>query len=338
MMFLRKKAALLSVLGLSVLFSCKSGDTDTGAGDAPAQIPAAGVPASLLTFNADSAYAYIEKQVSFGPRVPGTKGQRDCADWMEGMLRRNCDTVVVQSVSVKAGDGRSLPCINLIGSFNPSAQRRYLLLAHWDTRPWADMDTKDKDKPIDGADDGGSGVGVLLEIARQLRQTPLPADLGVDILLVDVEDYGKSEWGDDSYGLGTQYWAHNPHVPGYRAEGGILLDMVGGQGARFPMEQTSRMYAQPLLEKVWQTANAAGFSSYFSYELSAGGVTDDHTFVNEIARIPTIDIIHLTRATATGFPAHWHTHKDAMPIIDRGPLGAVGNTVLAFLRQLQPPV
>lgn len=336
MSFLVKKNNLVPVLGLCFLFSCKSAPTDDTPATPESPAASAAVPQSLLTFSADSAYENIARQVSFGPRVPGTKGQRDCAAWLEASLRRHCDTVIVQSVSVKGGDGKMLPCINLVGSFNPAAQQRYLLLAHWDTRPWADMDTKEKDKPIDGADDGGSGVGVLLEIARQLKQTPLPANVGVDILLVDVEDYGKSEWGDDSYGLGTQYWARNPHVPGYRAEGGILLDMVGAQGARFPMEQTSRMYAQPLQDKIWQTANAAGYSSYFSYEMSAGGVTDDHTFVNEIAKIPTIDIIHLTRATPSGFPAHWHTHNDAMPVIDRGPLGAVGNTVLAFLRQLQP--
>lgn len=336
MYFLHKTKYVLPALGLCFLFSCKSSPTDDAPVSPDAAPGAAGVPQSLLTFNADSAYENVARQVGFGPRVPGSQSQRDCAAWLETTLRRHCDTVVVQSVSVKAGDGKMLPCINLVGSFNPNAPQRYLLLAHWDTRPWADMDTKDKDKPIDGADDGGSGVGVLLEIARQLAQTPLPASVGVDILLVDVEDYGKTEWGDDSYGLGTQYWARTPHVPGYRAAGGILLDMVGAQGARFPMEQTSRMYAQALQEKIWQTANTAGFSSYFSYELSTGGVTDDHTFVNEIAKIPTIDIIHLTRTTATGFPAHWHTHNDAMPVIDRGPLGAVGNTVLAFLRQLQP--
>lgn len=335
MILISKKALLLSAMSLCFLISCKSSETkEEVLAEAPA--PKAEVSAAQLTFNADSAYAYVEKQVAFGPRVPGSKGQRDCAAWMEALLRRNCDTVVVQSASVKAGDGKMLPCINLIGSFNPTAQRRYLLLAHWDTRPWADMDTEGRDKPIDGADDGASGVGVLLEIARQLKETPLPANLGVDILLVDVEDYGKTEWGEDSYCLGTQYWANHPHVAGYRAEGGILLDMVGAQGARFPMEQVSRMYAQSLQEKVWQTAHAAGYGSYFTYELSAGGVTDDHTFVNEMAKIPTIDIIHLTRATPTGFPAHWHTHKDGMAVIDRGTLGAVGNTVLAFLRQLQP--
>lgn len=174
MTFVSKKAFLLSALSLCLLASCKSSETEDE-NQIPENTPAVGVPASLLTFNADSAYAYVERQVAFGPRVPGSKSQRECAAWMEGMLRRNCDTVVVQSVSVKGGDGKMLPCINLVGSFNPLAQRRYLLLAHWDSRPWADMDTKDKDKPIDGADDGGSGVGVLLEIARQLKQSPLPA-------------------------------------------------------------------------------------------------------------------------------------------------------------------
>ncbi len=323
----------LPLFGLCLFAGCKPANTEDVAHTQDTVTAAPAIPASALSFNADTAYNYVARQVAFGPRTPGSKAQKDCAAWMEALLRQTCDTVVVQNVSVKGGDNKMLPCINLVGIFHPQAKRRYLLLAHWDSRLWADMDTKDKDKPIDAADDGGSGVGVLLEIARQLKASPLPADLGVDILLVDVEDYGKNEWGEDSYGLGTQYWAKNPHVAGYTAEGGILLDMVGEAGARFPMEQSSRMYAQALLEKLWQTANAAGFSSFFFYEESAGSVTDDHTFVNKIAGVPTIDIIHLTRATPSGFPPHWHTHGDNMSVIDRATLGAVGNTLLAFLRQ-----
>jgi hypothetical protein len=324
---LLKKRLSLGALSLLTLAACTSG-TETTPEPTPAPSPTA-----LLTFNADTAYDYVAKQVAFGPRVPGSKAQQSCAAWLGQMLRQSCDTVYTQNVTVKGGDGKSLPCINLVGSFNPAAEQRYLLLAHWDSRPWADMDTQNQDKPIDAADDGGSGVAVLLELARQFRNSPLPSNIGVDLLLIDVEDYGKTEWGDNSYGLGTQYWAANKHVPGYTARGGILLDMVGAAGARFPMEQTSREAASDLQDKLWQTANQAGYSSYFPFE-AGGGVTDDHTFVNSIARIPTIDVIHLTRTTPTGFPAHWHTHKDAMPVIDRATLGAVGNTVLLFLRQL----
>lgn len=287
-------------------------------------------------FNPDSAYAYIQSQVDFGPRVPGTKGQKDCAAWLRQKLNEFCDTVYIQDVTVKAGDGTKLPCINLVGSVNPGATRRILLLAHWDTRPWADQDVNNQDKPIDGADDGASGVGVLLEVARQIKAQPLPSDLGIDILFTDVEDYGKTEWGDDSYALGTQYWANAPHVPGYKAEFGILLDMVGSRNARFPLEGQSARYALRVQQMVWQAANTAGFSSYFPF-VRGNDITDDHVFVNEIMKIPTIDIINLTDNTLTSFGAHWHTHHDNMSVIDKNTLEAVGETVLQVIYQTAQP-
>ncbi|MBS1775195.1 MAG: M28 family peptidase [Bacteroidetes bacterium] len=288
------------------------------------------------SFDADSAYAYIAKQVSFGPRVPSTIAQKNTAEWMRQKLRQFCDSVYVQDVKVKAGNGNMLPCINLIGAINPHATRRILLLAHWDSRPWADQDTKDTDKPIDGADDGASGVGVLLELARQIKSKPLPKDLGVDILFADVEDYGKTEWGDNSYALGTQYWAHHPHVPNYKAEFGILLDMVGGRNARFPMEGQSARYASEAQQKVWQAANAAGYSSFFPYTRGSD-ITDDHVFVNEILHIPTIDIINLPSNSRTSFGDHWHTHSDNMEIIDKQTLKAVGETLLQVIYQSANP-
>lgn len=256
---------------------------------------------------------------------------------MQQRLKEFCDTVYVQNVQVKAGDGKMLPCINLIGAINPNAKRRILLLAHWDTRPWADMDSKDKDKAILGADDGASGVGVLLELARQIKSKQLPADLGIDILLTDVEDYGKTEWGDDSYALGTQYWARNPHVPGYKAEFGILLDMVGGRNARFPLEGVSTKYAGDVQQRVWQAANTAGFSSHFPF-IAGTDITDDHVFVNVIAKIPTIDIINLNMNSSTSaFAEHWHTHNDNMSVIDKTTLEAVGETLLQVIYESAQP-
>jgi hypothetical protein len=287
-------------------------------------------------FNPDSAYAYIQSQVNFGPRVPGTPAQKACAAWMEQKLLEFTDTVYRQDVQVKAGNGKMLPCINLVGSINPSATRRILLLAHWDTRPWADMDTKDMEKAILGADDGGSGVGVLLELARQIKTKPLPQDLGIDILLTDVEDYGKTEWGDKSYALGTQYWAYNPHVPNYRADFGILLDMVGARDARFPLEGISTRFAGSVQQNVWQAAVRAGFSSYFPFVRGAE-ITDDHVFVNEIAHIPTIDIINLNSTTGSAFAAHWHTHADDMSVINRNTLEAVGETLLQVIYEMVTP-
>ena len=281
-------------------------------------------------FDADTAYNYVARQVAMGPRLPGSAAQKQCAAWMDGLLKKVCDTVYIQDVHVTGGDGKSLPCINLIGVINPGAAKRILLLTHWDSRPWADQDTKDTEKPILAADDAGSGVGVLLEMARQLKARGLPASIGIDILLEDVEDYGRSQWGEDSYCLGTQYWTRHPHVPGYRADFGILLDMVGARGAQFPMEGISTQYAGDIQQKVWQAAGNAGYSSYFPF-VAAVDITDDHVAVNKIAGIKTIDIINLTTDQEKPFAAHWHTHADAMDIIDKGTLKAVGQTLLQVI-------
>lgn len=283
-------------------------------------------------FDEQSAYDFIATQVGFGPRVPNTPGQLKCADWLEQTLKAYTDTVYRQQVMVTAGDGLTeLRCINLVGSIRPNATKRILLLAHWDTRPWADKDTKDQNKPIDGADDGGSGTAVLLEIAKTLKNTPLhDAELGIDILLVDAEDYGKASWGDASYALGTQYWAKHPHVPNYRAMHGILLDMVGGKNATFRHEGFSKEFAPNIVNDVWTAAYRAGYSSYFLNE-PAGFITDDHVPINRIMKIPTIDIINLPTNTTTGFVQHWHTHDDNLSNIDKNTLKAVGQSLLYYL-------
>lgn len=292
-------------------------------------------PVSVPSFDADSAYSHVAKQVAFGPRTPGSKAQAECAKWMERKLIEVCDTVYKQEVHVTGGDGKSLPCINLIGTIHPTATKRILFLTHWDSRPWADQDTKDTDKPILAADDGGSGVGVLLEIARQIKAHGLPDNIGIDILFTDVEDYGQTKWGEESYCLGTQYWAQHPHVAGYKAEFGVLLDMVGARGAQFPLEGISAQVAGDVQQKIWQAASNAGYSSYFQY-LRGIEVTDDHVPVNKIAGIRTIDIINLNQDPEKPFPTHWHTHTDAMDIIDKATLKAVGQTLLqAIYEQAQ---
>ena len=287
-------------------------------------------PLNVPLFNADSAYSYVGTQVAFGPRVSGSVAQTQCAKWMEGKLKAVCDTVYRQEVQVTGGDHKSLRCINLVGVINPKATRRILFLTHWDSRPWADQDTRDQDKPILAADDGGSGVGVLLEIAREIKASGLSANTGIDILFTDVEDYGKSEWGEDSYCLGTQYWAHHPHVPGYTAEFGILLDMVGAKGAQFPLEGISAKFAGDVQQNVWKAAGDAGFSSYFPFVPSVD-ITDDHLPVNKITGIKTIDIINLTPDMEKPFAPHWHTHADVMDLIDKNTLKAVGQTLLQVI-------
>lgn len=275
-------------------------------------------------FNADTAFNYIEKQLSFGFRNPGSKGQTQCAAWLKTEFEKYADTVYIQKTNViQAVSKKTYPAINIIAAFNPQATDRILLLAHWDSRPWADEDSKDKDKPILAADDAGSGVAVLLEIARHLK-TQKP-NLGIDILLVDAEDVGRSEWSEESYCLGTQHWAKNPHVPNYKAKFGICLDMVGAKGAQFPLETFSQNYAPNVQRKVWDIANRIGYSDYFRY-VQGGAITDDHVVVNELAKIPCIDIINLQPNGSFG--SHWHTHNDNLEIIDKNVLKAVGQTVL----------
>lgn len=282
--------------------------------------------ADIPAFATDSAYTLVEKQLAFGPRVPGTPAQEKCAAWLINSLRPLADTVYVQRATVTAPKKKQLPCINIIATFNPAAKRRILLLAHWDTRALADKDAFNKTAPMDGADDGASGVAVLLETARQLHAKK-PA-YGIDILLTDVEDYGESEV-EHSYCLGTQYWAKNPHVPGYKADYGILLDMVGGKNAAFYMESFSKQYAQAQTKLFWDVANKAGYSDYFRYEDNGTGAEDDHYYVNTLANIPTLDII-ATQPNGNFMPHH-HTSLDNLAIIDRRTMQAVGQSLLHLL-------
>lgn len=286
-------------------------------------------------FNADSAYVYVGKQLSFGPRVPNTKAHAQCAAYLTTELRKYAPEVIVQKGQVYAYDKTKLNFQNIIGSWKPESQNRVLLCAHWDSRPFADHDPDpaNRRKPVDGANDGASGVGVLLEIARQISiKEPT---VGIDIIFFDVEDYGPhqeepSDNSPDHWGLGSQYWAKNPHRAGYNAKYGILLDMVGAAGATFYMEGISMQYASDIVKMVWTTANRIGYSSSFIFE-KGGYITDDHLPINVIANIPTIDIIHQDRNTESGFYPFWHTTGDTYDKIDKHTLKIVGQTVMTVI-------
>ena len=308
---------------ISFLFSC---NTKT---EKPVETPVTNNTPQVIVpeFIADSAYAFVKAQCDFGPRVPNSKGHIACGDYL---MESWADTVIVQKGIVNAYDGTKLNFRNIISSFNPQAKNRVLLFAHWDTRPWADKDEKDKDKPILGADDGASGVGVLMEIARQLNLNKV--EIGIDIIFFDAEDYGKEGGGseaEDSYALGTQYWAKNLHVPGYTANYGILLDMVGAKNAQFRFEGLSYERASGVVQNVWKTAESLGYSNYFLHQ-DGGWVTDDHVYVNNIG-IPAIDIINSDLSSRNGFAKHWHTHADNMDVIDTNTLRAVGQTLMSVI-------
>ena len=201
-------------------------------------------------FDADSAYAYIERQMAFGPRVPGTEAHRRAGEWLISELNRHGAEVIEQRATLTAFDGTRLPALNILGRINPDATDRTLLLAHWDCRPWADQDPDESKRtlPVDGANDGASGVGVILEIARQLELSG--STKGVDILFVDAEDWG-AENDEDSWALGTRYFVENPPVKDFSPREAILLDMVGGRDAVFPREYFSQQNAPALNDALW---------------------------------------------------------------------------------------
>jgi Zn-dependent M28 family amino/carboxypeptidase len=304
-----------------------------------AEQPAPGIAAEIKTtatpvFNRDSAYAYVARQVAFGPRVPNTAAHKACADWLAAEMKRFGAQTYVQEAILTAYNGNRLEARNIIGSFYPDRARRVLLFAHWDSRPYSDRDTESNHlRPIDGADDGASGVGVLLEIARQagLHDT---GRYGVDIIFFDAEDYGTPEFVNENkpntWCLGSQFWAKNPHTPNYSADFGILLDMVGARDATFYKEAISVRRAAPVVELVWATARDLGYARFF-INAGGGGITDDHEYVMAGRGIPCIDIIHLNPESPHGFGNHWHTQNDTMEQIDPETLQAVGQTVLTVV-------
>jgi Zn-dependent M28 family amino/carboxypeptidase len=320
------KTFYLIILLILAFWACNnSTQTVSESPDKKTEQPTINVP----SFNEDSAYNFIKTQVDFGPRVPGTPAHNKCANFIISKLKQYGLKVEVQSGSVQTFDGKTFQLKNIIASINPEKQNKIFFSAHWDTRPFADQDKTDKDKPISGANDGASGVAVLLEIARQFYLAKPSA--GIDLIFFDLEDYGqpansKYPHMEDSYCLGSQYWAKYKD-PLYTAKYGINLDMVGGPMARFTQEGNSYYYAPSILEKVWKTAQNLGYGSYFINERTSP-ITDDHAYINEICKIPTIDIIENDPITPSNFYKYWHTHQDNIQNIDKKTLKAVGQTLV----------
>ena len=281
-------------------------------------------------FNADSCYSYIKKQVEFGPRYLSSEGAKNCSKWLIKKLSKIADTLIVQEANVITYDKKRHKIKNIIASFHPQKNNRILLMAHWDTRHIADHDSVRKNKPILGANDGGSGVGMLIEIARNIKiKKP---KVGIDIILFDGEDYGQPENSkfpimQDSWCLGSQYWSKNKHRKNYFAKYGILLDMVGGPNAKFYEEDFSKFYADNILQKVWNIGHDIGYGEFFVFERGAQFL-DDHYYVNNITSIPTIDIIEFDPSSKNKFNKHWHTHGDDLNNISKKTLKAIGQTVM----------
>lgn len=324
------KILKLIFLSSLLLFLAACGDDKPNNGTNGTPLKPEKPKVEVPSFDGKSAYNFVQKQVDFGPRVPNTQAHEDCAAWLKETLQSFGTEVIMQNAMIDGPKGDKINMTNIIASFNPEHKHRVLLCAHWDTRNVADEDTVRQDEPILGADDGGSGVGILLELARVIQQNPI--DMGIDIVLFDVEDQGVRQVrglvaSRETWCLGSQYWANHLHKDGYTAKFGILLDMVGSLGARFPKEGISIRYASKYVDQVWNEAVNLGYSDLFVQGKDARQITDDHFFVNQIAKIPTLDIINLPENSKQTFGHYWHTHQDNMSIIDSNTLRAVGEVL-----------
>ncbi|TDB68921.1 M28 family peptidase [Arundinibacter roseus] len=330
---LRSLTLLLLMAGLT--FSCQTRNSSDNTTEQTAALPPA------PNFNADSAYAFVARQVAFGPRVPNSAAHVQTGNYLVETLKKYGFTVTEQPFTATTYDGKKLNARNIIGSYNPQASKRIMLASHWDSRPFADADSTQKNSPVPGANDGASGVGVLLEIARVLSQDSTKLSLGVDLVFFDAEDWGNSAVATDAYAgfcLGSQYWAANRHIPNYTAYFGVLLDMVGAKGATFPKEGYSTKNANEVVRNVWTTASQLGYSTYF-IDQQGPSITDDHVPVNEIAKFPMIDIIHMqVNNLSQTFFKEWHTTEDDMDTIDPATLKAVGQTLIQVLYNEAQPV
>ena len=292
-------------------------------------------------FSAAKAYQYVEEQVAFGPRVPNTEAHQLTEAYLIAQLDSVGAKVQTQKFQMDTYDNESWNLTNIIGSIQPEKKKRILLAAHWDSRKMADKDTERQNEPIDGANDGASGVAVILEILRTIQQSDQKPNVGIDVIFFDGEDNGEPNNGpnvltadpDGSWWcLGSQYWSKNKHVPGYSAYYGILFDMVGAENATFHLEGWTMKFAPSIANKIWNIAESIGYGQYFVPN-EVPPITDDHYYVNKYGKIPMVDILAYDPLSGQFFPDYHHTHKDNMNIISQETLKAVGQTVLQVIYQ-----
>jgi hypothetical protein len=277
-------------------------------------------------FDGETALRYVREQVAFGPRVPNTEGHRRTGDWIEAHLRRTADSVEIQAWTHVSERGDSLRLRNFIGRFRPEATERILLLAHWDTRPRADQEANlgAQQQPIPGANDGASGVAVLLGVADVLAATP--PTLGVDLLFVDGEDWGTDFSGPDAL-IGSRYYAAN--LPRNRHPlFAVLFDMVGDADLRLYPEANSVAGAPEVVNRVWETARSLGYDDVFRTD-GQTSATDDHIPLLE-AGVRAIDVIDF----AYGAPdrnVYWHTLQDTPDKVSARSLKIVGDVAVKLV-------
>ncbi len=320
------KSILILILSLTLIMpSCKQGEKEKSS---TVKKKEKRNSVKIPVFNGDSAYAFVKKQVEFGPRVTGSEAHKKAQNWFVDKFKSYGADVEIQKFKANFANGTKAEAANIIAHFNPGKKKKVIIASHYDSRYMAEKDPNPelRNKPIDGADDGASGVGVIFEIARLLKENPV--DMAVDLILFDAEDNGNDK-DDATWCLGSQYWSKKAAQSGYKADFGILLDMVGAKNALFPKENNSKQFAGPVQDVIWNLAGNMGYGDLFA-NIQRGNINDDHYYVNKVARIPMVDIINIPDAQK-GFGAYHHTHKDNMDIIDKNTLRRTGQVVIAVL-------
>ena len=318
------KIFILITIFVLIVAGCSQDSPKPVAQKAQPQKPAITVP----QFDGANAFKYLTAQTDFGPRNPNSKGHDNCLQYLQSEMRKYADAVNLQPFTMPGYKNETLKLTNIISSFNLQSTSRILLVSHWDTRPMADQETlaQKKNKPVLGANDGASGIAIMLEMARHFKSAPPP--IGVDMLFVDGEDYGN-ESDLKNYFLGARYFAkHKPN--GYAPVFAILLDMVGDKQLEIKREPYSLRFAPDIVNLVWSTAKEIGVSQFADAEQRP--VADDHLPLNE-AGIRTIDLIDFDYPDETN--KYWHTLEDTPDKCSSESLEAVGKVLLTVIYRQQ---
>ena len=302
------RAALGAAGALALLVACGGGGKGSGA---------------AREFDGQTAFTYVQKQMSFGVRIPNTAGHKQEGDWLLAELRARADTLIVQEIAHLTAKRDTLRLRNFFARFQPAATERVLFLAHWDTRPHADQSQNlgQQRLPVPGANDGASGVGVLLGVADALkRRAP---QIGVDLLFVDGEDYGDFAADTGDVLIGSRYFAaHQP--AGYQPLFAVLFDMVGDKDLQIYQEGNSVAFAPEVVQRVWRAAADLGYDRYFVPNVRHT-LTDDHVALQK-AGIHAIDVVDFD------YP-YWHTTDDTIDKVSAASLQIVGDVAVALVRQ-----
>lgn len=332
--FMRKiYTLLLSIIFMtSIIASCSGKSVENSSGGAPSDNSLNRQPKTnnvITVFDADSAYSYVAAQTAFGPRIPGTEAHARCIEYITEKLEKAGGETVIQDIIFIDSKGEKRTVKNIKANFRPEAPVKILLAAHYDSRPHADQDSDPSkhSQPVMGANDGASGVAVILEIARNFGA--LPPNVGLEIAILDQEDNGDYDSDDRLWCIGSQVWADESKGKLGLPQAGILLDMVGGKNARFNPEYFSVLYARPLVESIWAVAHQIGYSDRFPAEVG-GALNDDHIYLME-AGFPCVDIVENQNFETGSFAPTWHTTEDTLENIDPTSLKAVGDVVMNFL-------